>query len=175
MGQLFKLDNLRGDAHAQTMCERAHSVKDFVVHTHAERARSFRALLWAMGTQPKSKAVAEYRRQIALYLEGVREATGWKLVQMGQAAGGLKHTTISRALKQENTMNYPSLLVLEASSHHPIPEALKTAARLSQQAAYPQGPTEATISRVAEELANESPEVQRALIERLQRNLAKTG
>jgi hypothetical protein len=127
-----------------------------------------------MASQPKSAAVAEYRRQIALYLEAVQIRTGWKLVKMGEMAGGLKHTTISRALKMENTLGFPALLALEAASNTSIPMALRAAAIAAQAPPSP-APTEEELQKVADDLMGKSPEYRRALLEELQRSLAKTG
>ena len=126
-----------------------------------------------MATQPKSKTAAEYRRRIGAYLVRVREVKGWKLVKMGEMAGGLKHTTISRAIKGENTLSYPALLALETNSGVVIPDELRGAAIAAQQGQF--GPTLADIHQVAQDIRATSPEFQRALIEELQRNLAKTG
>lgn len=128
-----------------------------------------------MASQPKSAAVKEYRRQIALYLEAVMRVTGWKLAKTGDMAGGLKHTTISRALKGENTLGFPALLALESASGCEIPNALRGAAIAAQQPPARPAPTAADLARVAEDLRDKSPEFKRALLEELQRSLAKAG
>lgn len=133
-----------------------------------------RALLWAMASQPKSKAVEEYRRQIATYIRAVQAATGWKNVETGKMAGELSYTTIGRAKKGEHTMGFPALMALEAASRVPIPDALRGAAIAAQQPpAFSDAPSAEEIRQVAADLQKKSPEYQRALLAELQRSLAK--
>ena len=128
-----------------------------------------------MASQPKSQAVQEYRRQIATYLRSVMLAKRWKLVETGKHAGNLKHTTISRAIKGENTLGYPALLALEAASGVPLPDSLKGAAIAAQQPTLSDAPSAEEIRQVAADLQKKSPEVQRAIIAELQRSLTKAG
>jgi hypothetical protein len=128
-----------------------------------------------MATHPKSKAVETYRREISAYLSAVRGTRGWKLVKMGEAAGGLKHTTISRAIRGEHTISFPALLALEAASGVSIPDSLRLAAIGAQHPAPPDVPSAAEIARIAAELRGKSPEYQRALLVEIERNLAKAS
>lgn len=154
------------------MCERAQKSTEHVCALAQSVPARFRALQWAMATQPKSKAVEEYRRQIALYLEAVMVARQWKLVRTGEAAGGLKHTTISRALKRENTLSYPALLALAEASGVPIPESLTSAARTAQQPTRPA--EEAELARRIAQVAKDLTEPERqALLRSLQESLVK--
>lgn len=129
-----------------------------------------------MGTQPKSKAVEAYRRQIAAYLDVVRVDKGWKNVEMGQKAGGLAHTTIARARKGEHTLSFPALLALEAASGIPIPAELKRAAIAAQQPPELQdAPSAQELRRIRAEFERQSPEAQKALLAELQKAIAKAG
>lgn len=128
-----------------------------------------------MATQPKSEAVQEYRRQIGLYLQAVKIATGWGQVKMGEVAG-VAHTTIGRALKGDHTLSYPALLALEEESRVPIPDALVGSARQAQQPTRRDAAElEQQIRSVAEQLKGKSAAEQDALIEELRRALARTG
>jgi hypothetical protein len=123
-----------------------------------------------MGSQPKSQAVAEYRRQIAVYLEAVRIATGWKDVRMGEEAGGLAHTTIGRARKGKNTLSFPALLALEEASGCEIPPSLRGAAIAAlQPARRERQELQEKIRNVAADL---SAEEQEELLEELKKRRA---
>lgn len=130
-----------------------------------------------MATQPKSAAVEAYRRQIARYLQSVQIAKGWKLVKMGEAAGNLSHTTISRALKGDHTLGFPALLALEAASGVPIPESLRGAAIAAQQPTRPAEPEldPEVLRSVAERLKGHTPTEQKAMIGELLKALTKAG
>lgn len=123
---------------------------------------------------PKSEAMEAYRREIAAYLELVKLGTGWTLAQMGQHAGGLAHTTVSRALKGEHTMGFPALLALEHASRVSIPDSLTLAARQAQQPTRPQT-MEEQIAALASDLMDRSPEEQRAFLAAVRKRLARTG
>lgn len=123
-----------------------------------------------MANKPKSEAVAEYRRQIALYLEAVSAATGWKNVRLGQEAGGLAHTTIGRARKGEHTLSFPALLALEEASRCEIPGSLRGAAIAAMQPQRGGGPDlQEEIRALAAEL---SPEEQGEIVEELRKRRA---
>lgn len=153
------------------MCVLAHFRKDFVC-TLAECARAASCALSGAMSKPKSEAVQIYRNQIAVYVDKVRLATGWKNVEMGKRAGGLAHTTIGRALKGEHTMGFPALMALEEASGVPIPNELRQAAIAAQQPWKP-GPSADDLRQVAASLLERPPEEKRALLEALQRDLAK--
>lgn len=126
-----------------------------------------------MARSSKTESVAEYRRQIAAYLQAVAMTTRWKNVEMGQRAGGVAHTTIGRALKGENTMGFPALLALELASGVPIPDSLRGAAIAAQQPAISERvDLETKIRDVARALTKEE---KAALFEELRREVAKAG
>lgn len=136
----------------------------------------FRAHVALMATQPKSAAVEEYRRQIARYLEAVQTATGWKLVQMGEKAGGLAHSTILRGLKGENTMGFPALMALEAASRVPIPDSLRGAAIQAQQPTRAEPEIDPEVLRsVARQLEGKSGDEQKAIIAKMLKALSEAG
>lgn len=151
------------------MCALAQMSKHFVCILAECEDGCRHAQLAPMAKQPKSAAVAEYRRQIALYLEAVRNLRGWKNVEMGQKAGGIVHTTIGRALKGENTLGFPALLALEAASGVVIPTELRNAAISAQQ---PTRVDEDRIERVAQNLTRSERE---ELLRRLQQELSKAS
>jgi transcriptional regulator with XRE-family HTH domain len=70
---------------------------------------------------------AHYRRHVAAYLRAVELARGWSQSEIGRRAGVLS-TTVNKALKLKHSMNYTTLLALEAASDIPIHEELKQAA-----------------------------------------------
>lgn len=126
-----------------------------------------------MAKQPKSAAVAAYRREIAIYLRAVRLKTRWKNVEMGQRAGSVAHTTIGRALKEETTLSFPVLLALEEASGVAIPQTLRGAAIAAQQPTRTEADDlQERISQVARELTRDEQE---ALLVRLQKELARAS
>lgn len=174
-GQLLKLDDFGGDFHLASMCNLAQKSSEAMCVVAESVCAHFRAHPWAMATQPKSEAVQEYRRQIALYLQAVKIAKNWGQVKMGDVAG-VVHTTIGRALKGDHTLNYPALLALEEASGVPIPEALTGAARAIQQPTRREAVVlEDQIRSVAEQLKGKPKTEQDAIIEELRKALAKTS
>lgn len=146
------------------MCALAESV---LAHFHAQ--------VWAMGTQPKSVAVEEYRRQIALYLQTVKIATGWGQVKIGDVAG-VVHTTIGRALKGEHTLGFEKLMAISEASNQPIPDKLRGAAIAAQQPTRREvAEIKEQIQSVAAQLQGKTTEEQNEIIEELRRALAKAG
>ena len=127
---------------------------------------SVHALEWRMGTKAKSELVESYRRLIAGYLRAVMLETGWKQVEMG-AKAGVRHTTIGRALKRENTMEFTALLALEQASGLHIPDALRDAAIAAKQPTRPDLQTE--LRQIRAEIERQTPEFKQALLEELRR------
>jgi hypothetical protein len=129
-----------------------------------------------MATQPKSDAVAAYRREIAAYLTAVQMARKWKNVKLGEMIGGVSHTTIGRALKGEHTMGFPMLLAIEDVSGIPIPESLVVAARAAQQPTRQAANEPDEIRRQVEDVAASlTTDAKRRLLQKLQEELAKSG
>lgn len=126
-----------------------------------------------MGKQAKSKALEEHRRQIALYLEAVRLVTGWKNTEMGKQAGGIHWTTIGRARRGESTLDYTTLLTLEAASAVTIPDELRNSAIAAKRPANAPSSSAEELRRIRADFEKQPPEVQRELLAELQRSASK--
>jgi hypothetical protein len=77
---------------------------------------------------PRSESEETYRRQAAAYLQAVRDAMSWSLVELGRAGGFADHTAVSKALKLKHTMAFEAILAIEEVTRLAIPDTLKAAA-----------------------------------------------
>lgn len=126
LGQQFKLNDFGCDLHSSTLCASAQK-SSIALGALAQREAAYLRGILARMAKTATDRHAHYRHHVAAYLRALEEARGWSQSEIGRQAGVLS-TTVNKALKLKHSMNYATLLALEAASDIPIPDELKQAA-----------------------------------------------
>jgi transcriptional regulator with XRE-family HTH domain len=126
LSQEFKLNDFGGNLHNLSLCASAQK-SSTALGALAQREAAYLCGILGLMAKTATERHAHYRHHVAAYLRAVEIARGWSQSEIARQVGVLS-TTINKALKLKHSMDYTTLLALEAASDIPIHEELRQAA-----------------------------------------------